>query len=95
VVGEEFAGVDDGLGVSTAVVDQATCCEEGDDHCREVGSIVVFIASRILPGQSARIRSRLTQRFEDKGQYGDLVYFGHSGDKVAPRCSLLACRVDV
>jgi hypothetical protein len=42
MVGEEFAGVDDGLGVSTAVVDQATCCEEGDDHCREVGSIVIF-----------------------------------------------------
>jgi hypothetical protein len=32
--------VDDGLGVSTAVVDEATCCEEGDDHCGEVGSIV-------------------------------------------------------
>lgn len=42
MVGEEFAGVDDGLGVSTAVVDQTTCCEEGDDHCMEVGLIVVF-----------------------------------------------------
>lgn len=42
MVGEEFAGVDDGLGVSTAVVDEATCCEEGDDHCGEVGLIVVF-----------------------------------------------------